>query len=45
MVGARPEAMAQPGARLTVVFFALAALVAFMGLAFAAGYVVGKLLL
>ncbi len=37
--------MAQSGARLSVFAFAAAALLAFVGLAFAAGYTIGKLLL
>jgi hypothetical protein len=37
--------MAQPGARLSVFAFAAFALLAFVGLAFAAGYIIGKLLL
>jgi len=37
--------MPQPGARLSVYAFAVAALLAFLGIAFGAGYLVGKLLL
>jgi hypothetical protein len=37
--------MAPPSARLSVFAFAAGALVAFVGLAFAAGYIIGKLLL
>ena len=37
--------MAQPGLRLSVFAFAAAALVAFVGLSFAAGYIIGKFLL
>jgi hypothetical protein len=37
--------MAQPSARLSVLAFVALALAAFIGVAFAAGYVIGKLLL
>jgi hypothetical protein len=37
--------MAQPGPRLSVFAFVALALAAFVGVAFAAGYVIGKLLL
>jgi hypothetical protein len=37
--------MAEPGARLSVFAFAVFALLAFVGLAFAVGYIIGKLLL
>jgi hypothetical protein len=37
--------MAQHGPRLSVFLFALVALAAFVGLAFTAGYIIGKLLL
>ncbi len=37
--------MPQSGPRLSVFAFAAAALLAFVGLAFVAGYVIGKLLL
>jgi hypothetical protein len=37
--------MAQHGPRLSVFLFAAIALVAFVGLAFTAGYIIGKLLL
>jgi hypothetical protein len=37
--------MPQSGARLSVLAFAVAALLAFLGIAFAVGYLVGKLLL
>jgi hypothetical protein len=37
--------MAQPGPRLSVFVFAAAALVVFVGAAFGAGYIIGKLLL
>jgi hypothetical protein len=35
----------QPGARLGILAFVALSLAAFIGLAFAAGYVIGKLLL
>jgi hypothetical protein len=37
--------VAQPGPRLSVFVFAAAALLAFVGAAFGAGYIIGKLLL
>jgi len=37
--------VAQHGPRLSVVVFAICALAVFVGLAFTAGYVIGKLLL
>jgi hypothetical protein len=37
--------VAQPRARLSVFAFVALALAAFIGLAFAAGYIIGKLLL
>jgi hypothetical protein len=37
--------MTRPGERISVLFFALVLLVLFVGLAFAAGYAVGRLLL
>ena len=37
--------MAQSGARLSVFAFAIAALLVFVGLSFAAGYIIGKVLL
>ena len=43
--GGRPGAMAQHGPRLSVFAFVAIALAAFVGLAFTAGYIIGKLLL
>jgi hypothetical protein len=37
--------MTRPGERISVLFFALVVLVLFVGLAFAVGYAVGRLLL
>jgi hypothetical protein len=37
--------VAHPGPRLSVFVFAAAALAAFVGLAFGAGYIIGKVLL
>jgi hypothetical protein len=37
--------MTRPGERISVLFFALVLLVLFVGLAFAVGYAVGRLLL
>jgi hypothetical protein len=37
--------MTRPGERISVLFFALVLLVVFVGLAFAVGYAVGRLLL
>jgi hypothetical protein len=37
--------MTRPGERISVLFFALVLLVLFLGLAFAAGYAVGRLLM
>jgi hypothetical protein len=37
--------MTRPGERISVLFFAFALLVLFVGLAFAAGYALGRILL
>jgi hypothetical protein len=37
--------MTRPGERISVLFFALVLLILFVGLAFAVGYAVGRLLL